>query len=87
MRRAFFSLMPVIILMNKKAYFATNKVGMSFTSVFVYHLKGYVDLFPEEVLKGLPPIGGIEHQIDFVPGAQIPNKPPYRCNPEETKEL
>ncbi|XP_072073865.1 uncharacterized protein [Arachis hypogaea] len=29
----------------------------------------------------------IEHQIDFIPGASIPNRPAYRSNPEETKEL
>ncbi|CAL9062005.1 unnamed protein product [Musa banksii] len=45
------------------------------------------DLFPEEVPNGLPPIRGIEHQIDFIPDASIPNKPAYRCNPEETKEI
>uniref|UniRef100_A0A2N9HSD9 CCHC-type domain-containing protein n=1 Tax=Fagus sylvatica TaxID=28930 RepID=A0A2N9HSD9_FAGSY len=38
-------------------------------------------------LMELPPIRGIEHQIDFVPGAAIPNRPAYRSNPEETKEL
>ncbi|CAL9085529.1 unnamed protein product, partial [Musa textilis] len=27
------------------------------------------------------------HQIDFIPGASIPNRPAYRCNPEETKEI
>ncbi|XP_043809052.1 uncharacterized protein LOC122722418 [Manihot esculenta] len=47
----------------------------------------FADVFPEEVPSGLPPIRGIEHQIDFVPGAQIPNRPAYRSNPEETKEL
>ena len=35
----------------------------------------------------LPPIRGIEHQIDFVPGATIPNRLAYRSNPKETKEL
>ncbi|XP_052489816.1 uncharacterized protein LOC105763661 [Gossypium raimondii] len=45
------------------------------------------DIFPEEVPNGLPPIRGIEHQIDFVLGAAIPNRPAYRSNPEETKEL
>ncbi|KAH9698116.1 hypothetical protein KPL71_023888 [Citrus sinensis] len=47
----------------------------------------YEDVFPEETPHGLPPILGIEHQIDFVPGAAIPNRPAYRSNPEETKEL
>ena len=35
----------------------------------------------------LPPIRGIEHQIEFVPRADIPNRPAYKSNPEETKEL
>ena len=30
---------------------------------------------------------GIDHQIDFVPSATIPNRSAYRSNPEETKEL
>ena len=29
----------------------------------------------------------IEHQIDLVPGASIPNRPAYRTNPQETKEI
>ncbi|XP_031392264.1 uncharacterized protein LOC116204315 [Punica granatum] len=45
------------------------------------------DVFPEEMPPGLPPIRGIEHQIDFIPGAPIPNRPAYRCSPEEAKEL
>ena len=44
-------------------------------------------MFPNDVPSRLPPIRGIEHQIDFVPGATIPNRPAYRSNPEETKEL
>ena len=39
------------------------------------------------VLFGLPPFRGIEHQIDFVPGARLPNRPAYRTNPIETKEI
>ncbi|KAL9400936.1 hypothetical protein Peur_004785 [Populus x canadensis] len=45
------------------------------------------DVFPEDIPNGLPPLRGIEHQIDLVPGASIPNRPAYRSNPEETKEL
>ncbi|RVW59412.1 Transposon Ty3-I Gag-Pol polyprotein [Vitis vinifera] len=49
--------------------------------------KEYEDVFPNDVPSGLPPIRGIEHQIDFVSGATIPNQPAYGSNPEETKEL
>ena len=35
----------------------------------------------------LPPIRGIEHQIDLIPGASLPNRAPYRTNLEETKEI
>src|SRR5690606_20668101 len=50
-------------------------------------LQEYSDVFPEEMPHGLPPIRGIDHQIDFVPGSALPNKPAYRTNPVETKEL
>ncbi|XP_071909750.1 uncharacterized protein [Coffea arabica] len=46
----------------------------------------YQDVFPEDIPNGLPPLRGIEHQIDFIPGSSLPNKEPYRTNPEETKE-
>ena len=41
----------------------------------------------DEIPPELPPIRGIEHQIDFVPIATLPNRPAYRANLEETKEL
>ena len=44
-------------------------------------------MFPNDVPSGLPPIRGIEHQIDFVPGANFPIRPAYKSNPKETKEL
>uniref|UniRef100_A0A2N9H519 Integrase zinc-binding domain-containing protein n=1 Tax=Fagus sylvatica TaxID=28930 RepID=A0A2N9H519_FAGSY len=47
----------------------------------------FLTMFPNDVPSGLPPIRGIEHQIDFIPGATIPNRPTNRSNPEETKEL
>jgi len=35
----------------------------------------------------LPPIKGVEYQIDPLPETSLPNKPAYRCNPTKTKEL
>ncbi|KAL1215197.1 RNA-directed DNA polymerase-like protein [Cardamine amara subsp. amara] len=50
-------------------------------------LHRYQDVFPEELPEGLPPLRGIEYQIDFLLGAPLPNRPAYRINPEEAKEL
>ncbi|XP_044489106.1 uncharacterized protein LOC123213696 [Mangifera indica] len=47
----------------------------------------FEDLFPEEIPHGLPLLRGIERQIDFIPRAAIPNRPAYRTNPKETKEI
>ena len=56
-------------------------------SFIVSLLQKFEDVFLEEISKGLPPIQGIEHQIDFVHGATISNRLAYRSNPEETKGL
>ncbi|XP_071686227.1 uncharacterized protein [Rutidosis leptorrhynchoides] len=50
-------------------------------------LTEFSDVLPEEIPSGLPPMRDIQHCIDFVPGAIIPNKPAYRMNPKEFEEL
>ncbi|XP_044947533.1 uncharacterized protein LOC123396757 [Hordeum vulgare subsp. vulgare] len=54
---------------------------------WLYDRHEFGDVFPEEVPAGLPPLRGIEHQIDLIPGATLPNRAPYRTNPEEMKEI
>jgi hypothetical protein len=86
-KSAFYANQPIFVLLYKEACFNTNKLDESLSSVVVSLLQEYEDVFPNDVPSGLPPIRGIEHQIDFVLGATIPNRPAYRSNPEETKEL
>ncbi|XP_074298968.1 uncharacterized protein LOC141629960 [Silene latifolia] len=50
-------------------------------------LNDYEDVFPSELPSGLPPLRGIEHQIDFIPGATLPNKAAYRSDPKASQEL
>ena len=45
------------------------------------------DIFQDDDPKGLPPIRDIEHKIEFIPRATIPNRLAYRANPTETKEI
>jgi len=49
-------------------------------------VREYQDVF-QEPPKGLPPLRGIEHQIDFIPEASLPNRPAYRTNPSKAKEI
>ena len=50
-------------------------------------LQKFEDVFPDELPPGLPPLRGIEHRIDLIPGAPLPNRAAYRTNPDETKEI
>jgi hypothetical protein len=86
-KSAFYTNQPIFVLLYKDACFNTNELDESLPSVVVSLLQEYEDVFPNDVPSGLPPIKGIGHQIDFVPGATIPNRPTYWSNPEETKEL
>ena len=78
--------MTHFVLLCKDAILTTNDMT-SLPSVASNVLQEFNDVFPEEVPAGLPPLRRIEHQIDLIPWASLPNRPPYRTNSEETKEI
>jgi hypothetical protein len=75
------------VLLHKDTLFSTNSLPSTLPTAVLDLLQDFEDVFPDEVPSGLPPIRGIEHQIDLVPGASLPNRPAYCTNPDETKEI
>jgi hypothetical protein len=74
-------------LVCKRAMFSLDDIVSSVPPAITNLLQEYEDIFPAEIPLGLPPMRGIEHQIDLILGATLPNRAAYRTNPEETKEI
>ena len=72
-------------LVCKEALFSFEDVPSSLPPAITNILQEFADVFPQDVPPGLPPIRGIEHQIDLIPGASLP-KPcaiPYQSRGDE----
>ena len=70
-RRAIFSQKTIFALVFKEGCLVSNDNNLSLPSMFQSLLPEFDDVFQDEVPKGLPPIRGIEHKIDFIPGVVI----------------
>jgi hypothetical protein len=78
---------PFIVLLYKEPLIYSSELPSTLHSIIQISLQEFKDVFPNEVPPGLPLICGIEHQIDFVPGAILQNRPAYHTNPKEIKKI
>ncbi|WVZ52686.1 hypothetical protein U9M48_003723 [Paspalum notatum var. saurae] len=74
-------------LLCKRVLFSLDDMPPSLPPAVANLLQEFKDVFPAEIPPGLPPLRGIEHQIDLIPGATLPNRAAYRTNLEEAKEI
>jgi hypothetical protein len=74
-------------LVYRQVLFSLEHITTPLPRAITNLLQEFKDIFPAEIPQGLPPLRGIEHQIDLILGASLPNRAAYRTNLEETKEI
>jgi hypothetical protein len=74
-------------LVCRQVLFSLEDITTPLPRAITNLLQEFKDVFSAEIPPGLPPLRGIEHQIDLISGASLPNRATYRTNPEETKEF
>jgi hypothetical protein len=78
---------PCYAIVCKEVMFSFEDMPPSLPPAVANLLQEHMDVFPQDVPPRLPHVRGIEHQIDLIPRASLPNRAPYCTNPEETKEI
>jgi hypothetical protein len=78
---------PCYALVCKHVLYSIEVASIALPPAVANFLQEYMDVFPSELPPGLPPGRGIEHKIDLILGASLPNRAAYRINPDETKEI
>jgi hypothetical protein len=74
--------MPLVLMYKGEVLVSNNMQPISLDVSTV--LQEFDDVFLEEVPARLPPLRGIEHQIDLIPSASLPNR--AHIGPTPTKQ-
>jgi hypothetical protein len=60
-------------LVCRQVLFSLKDITTPLSRAITNLLREFKDVFPAEILSGLPPLRGIEHQIDLILNALLPN--------------
>jgi hypothetical protein len=74
-------------LVCRQVLFSLEDITTPLPCAITNLLQEFKDVFPAEIPPRLPPLRGIEYQIDLILGASLPNRATYRTNTEEMKEI
>jgi hypothetical protein len=74
-------------LVCRQVLFSLKDITTPLPRAITNLLQEFKNVFSAEIPPGLPPLRGIEHQIDLIPDASLPNRATYRINSEETKKI
>jgi hypothetical protein len=74
-------------LVCRQVLFSLQDITTPLPHAITNLLQEFKGVFPAEIPPGLPPLRGIEYQIDLIPDASLPNRATYRTNPKEMKEI
>jgi hypothetical protein len=74
---------PFHALVCRQVLFSLGDITMPLPRTITNLLHEFKDVFSAKIPLRLPPLRGIEHQIDLIPGAMLPNCAAYRTNPKD----
>jgi len=79
---------PLYLLYYKNNILIANSSNIPVVPARVeFLMQEYKNVFSKEIPNGLPPLRGIEHHIDLIPGASLPNQLAYRSNHKKLKKF
>jgi hypothetical protein len=85
-KSTYYSNQPIILLVYKEVHFNINKFNLYTLSFCVSLFQKFDDVYFDEIPSRLPPIRGIEHQINLVSSALIHNRPAYQSKSQGNRK-